>query len=214
MDINKMQDFAEKPEEIIKFEWPQAYYLPTDGEVRKIALDRAIAEKLEPERDEVRAKIWERRYNDPAGIDRFLGGYMNLNYYANVVKNGMMAKFHKKDMKQTQEYLCYDIPEKYGAIGEEILYLELYHMMDYYIDICLNDKKYGGLLMGLGTMKKENLVNKIATDLFKTSYCLPAAFEIGSAHKLFQKAARQSFYNRFPNDKFRFDDKLAAIAKS
>ena len=207
MDINKMQDFEEKKEEVIKFEWPQAYYLPTNGEVRKLALDRAIAENLEPNKDKIRSEIWERRYNDPAGVDRFLAGYMNFSYYANVVKNGLMAKFHKKEMAQTQSFLCYDIPEKYGADGEEILYLELYHLIDYYIDICLKDKKYGGLIMGIGTMKKENLINKIASDLYKTSYCLPPGYEIAPAHELFQKAAKQCFYNRFPSNKELFDEK-------
>ena len=211
MDINKMQDFDEKQEEVIKFEWPQAYYLPTDGGLRKIALDRAIAENLEPSKDKIRQEIWERRYNDPAGVDRFLSGYMNFNYYANVVKSNIMAKFHKKEMKKTQEYLCYDIPDKYGADGEEILYLEIYHLIDYYIDICLKDKKYSGLLMGLGTMKKENLVNKIATDLCKVSYGLPSEFEVAPAHKLFQKAARQCFYNRFPESKDAFDRRLANL---
>jgi len=207
MDIKKMQDFTEQPEEIIKFEWPQAYYLPTDAKTRKAALDRAIAEKLEPSKDQIRAEIWERRYNDPAGVDRFLAGYMNLSYYANVVKNGWMARTHKRDMKKTKAYLCYDIPGKYGADGEEILYLEFYHMLDYYIDICLKDKKYGGLLMGMGTMKKENLISKIAKDLYKTSYELPDGFEAPSAHKLFQKAAKQSFYNRFPSYKDYFGGK-------
>ena len=201
MDIKKIQEFEETPEEIIAFEWPQAFYLPTDGALRKIALDRAVLEKLEPEKDKIRAEIWERRYNDPAGVDRFLAGYMNLNYYANVVKGSLWARTHKKEMKQTQAYLCYDIPEKYGELGEEMLYLELYHMLDYYIDICLKDKKYGGILMGFGTMKKENLVNKIASDLYKTSHCLPESLEVSPTHELFQKAAKQCFYNRFPNYK-------------
>ena len=208
-----MQDFEEQQEEVIKFEWPKDYYLPTDGEVRKIALDRAIAENLEPNKDKIRSEIWERRYNDPAGVDRFLAGYMNLSYYANVVKSGLMAKFHKKDMVQTQQFLCYDIPDKYGADGEEILYLELYHLIDYYIDICLKDKKYGGLIMGIGTMKKENLINKIAGDLYKVSYCLPPGFEIAPTHKLFQKAAKQCFYNRFPNSRSSFGEKADNVSK-
>ena len=206
MDINKMQDFDEKQEEA-KFEWPQAYYLPTDGGVRKMALGRAIAENLEPHKNKIRSEIWERRYNDPAGVDRFLAGYMNLSYYANVVKNNFLAKFHKKDFQQTQTFLCYDIPDKYGVEGQEILYLELYHMIDYYIDICLKDKKYSGMLMGLGTMKKTSLINKIANDLFKVSFCLPTELAIAPAHTLFQKAAKHCFYNRFPSDKDKFGGK-------
>lgn len=203
-----MQDIEEDQVEDIKFEWPQAYYLPTEGKTRKIALDRAIAEELEPEKNKIRKEIWERRYNDPAGVDRFLAGYMNFNYYAAVVKNSWTVKFHKKDIKRTQEYLCYDIPDKYGAEGEAVLYLELYHMLDYYIDICLRDKKYSGLLMGLGTMKKEKLINKIADDLFKTSCCLPDGLELLPAHELFKKAAKQCFYNRFPNNKSCFGGKI------
>lgn len=213
MDINKMQELEEEQEEDIKFEWPQAYYLPTDGAVRKTALDRAIAEGLEPNKDQIRSEIWERRYNDPAGVDRFLAGYMNLSYYVNVVKSSIMAKFHKKDIVQTQKFLCYDIPEKYGVNGEEILYLELYHLIDYYIDICFKDKKYSGLLMGLGTMKKESLINKIANDLFKVSFSLPAGLELAPAHVLFQKAATQCFYNRFPNNRKYFDAKIADLKR-
>ena len=194
-----MRDIEEKEEEIVKFEWPQAYYLPTDGEIRKRALDKAVAKGLEPKRNKIRQELWERRYNTPTGVDNFLAGYMNLSYYASVVKSNLMAKFHKKDIKKTQELLCYDIIDKYGADGEDMLYLELYHMLDYYIDICLRDKKYGGIIMGIGTLKKASLINKISNDLFKTSYGLSPEFEIAPAHKLFQKAAKQCFFNRYPN---------------
>ena len=209
MDLKKMQDFEEQKEEVIQFEWPQAYYLPTDANVRKAALNRALAEKLEPENDAIRQEIWDRRYNRPAGVDNFLAGYMNLHYFASTVKSSFWAKFHNREMKKTQDLLCYDIPEKYGEAGQEILYLDLYHMVDYYIDICLRDKKYSGLLMGLGTMKKEDLISKIALDLHKTCFTICDGFTLAPAHKLLQKAAQQCFANRFPWKKDILDKKIS-----
>ena len=205
MDINSINEVPEEQEIVQKFEWPEAYYLPTDGEKRIKALERAIKEGLEPEKNKIRKEICDRRYNGPVGVDRFLSGYMNLGYYATVVKSKFTMKFHKKDIKKTQEYLCYDIPDKYGQEGADMLFLELYHMIDYYIDICLRDKKYGGLILGLGTMKRENLVIKIANDLYRTCYGLPVGIEISDSHKLLVKAARQCFRNRFPEEKEVFD---------
>jgi len=209
MDINKINVVENEVVVEPQFEWPQAYYLPTDGELRKKALDRAIAEGLEPDQNKIRREIWERRYNSPAGVDRFLGGYMNLSYYANVVKSNFMARFHKKDIKETQAFLCYDIPDKYGEAGSDILYLELYHLIDYYIDVCLKDRKYSGLLMGLGSMKKESLIDKIATDIYRACYCVPLKFGLLPAHELLQKAAKQCFYNRFPAQRALLENKLA-----
>lgn len=203
-----MQDFEEQPEEVIKFEWPQAYYLPTDANVRKAALDRALAEELEPERDEVRREMWDRRYNRPAGVDNFLAGYMDLHYFATTVKSNFMVKFHAREMKKAQSLLCYDIPEKYGKEGEEMLYLELYHMVDYYIDICLRDKKYSGLLLGFGTMKKEALINKIGDDLYKACFGIAEGFKMKPAHELLKKAAKQCFASRFPWQKDLLESKI------
>jgi len=208
MDINKMNIVTAEEEETIKFEWPQAYYLPTDGKLRKVALDRAIVEGLEPENDKIRMEIWERRYGKP-GVDEFLAGYMSLSYYATAVKGSFMARFHKKDMKETQEKLCYDIPGKYGKAGEDMLYLELYHMVDYYIEICLKDKKYGGLVMGIGSMKRENLINKIASDICRVCYGIPSGFEVLPTHKLLQKAGVQCFYDHFPESRNIIDEKIS-----
>jgi len=209
MDINQMNEIEEVAEAVEeKFEWPQAYYLPTDGEERKQALDKAIAKGLEPEKNQIRKEIWERRYGEQEGVDRFLTGWLNLSYYANIVRNNFMAKFHKNEMEQTQKYLCYDIVKKYGKAGEEVLFMELYHMADFYIDICLRDKKYGGVILGLGTMKEEKLVEKIASDIYRVSYCVPPVLGIMDEHDLLAKAAVQCYYNRFPRAKESLDKLL------
>lgn len=203
MDINQMNAIEEEVAEVAeeKFDWPQAYYLPTEGDERKKALDKAVSKGLEPEKNQIRKEIWERRYGEQEGVDRFLTGWLNLSYYANVVRNNLMAKFHKNDMAQTQKYLCYDIVKKYGKDGEEVLFMELYHLVDFYIDICLRDKKYGGIILGLGTMKEERLIEKIANDIYRVSYCVPSALGIMDEHELLAKAAVQCYFNRFPGAK-------------
>lgn len=206
MDINQMNAPETAEEEIkVPFEWPQAYYLPTEGEERKVALERANAENLEPEKSEIRKLLWERRYGEVEGIDRFLTGWMNLSYYANVVRSNFMARFHKKDMVLTQKMLCYDVVKSHGKLGEEVLFMELYHLVDFYIDICLRDKKYGGVVLGLGTLKKEKLIEKIANDIYRVCYCVPPALDIMDEHQLLVRAATQCFYHRFPKEKEKFE---------
>lgn len=201
MDFNQMNEEPEVVAAEEKFEWPQAYYLPTDGEERKAALNKAMAMGLEPEKNEIRKEIWERRYGDQKGVDRFLTGWMNMSYYANVVRSNFVAKFHKNDMIQTQKYLCYDLVKKYGKLGEEVLFMELYHLVDFYIDICLRDKKYGGVILGLGTLKEEKLIEKIAGDVYRVSYGVPSGLGLMEEHKLLGKAAVQCYYHRFPKAK-------------
>lgn len=209
MDINQMKNpETENAAEAVDFKWPEAFYLPTEGEERKKALEIAIAKGLDSEENEIRKEILERRYELEEGVDQFLAGWLNLMYYANVVRSGFMAKFHKKDMQKTQEKLCFDIVEKYGKKGEEILFMELYHLVDFYIDICERDKKYNGILLGLGTIKKEKLIEKIATDIYRVSYSVPNVLERNDAYDLLIKAGTQCYYNRFPNQRENLDNLL------
>lgn len=209
MDINQMRSpETENEAEAVKFNWPEAFYMPTDGDERKKALERAIAEGLEPEENEIRKLVLERRYDEQPGVDQFLAAWLNLMYYANVVKSGFMAKFHKKDMQKTQEKLCFDLVQKYGKKGEEILFMELYHLVDFYIDICQRDKKYNGIILGLGTMKKEKLIEKIALDIYRVSYSVPGVLDKMDEYQLLIKAGTQCYYNRFPNQKENLDKLL------
>lgn len=202
MDINQMKkQETEQQEETIEFNWPEAFYLPTDGEERKKALERAIAEGLESEENEIRKEVLERRYGGQPGVDQFLAAWMNLMYYANVVRSGFMAKFHRKEMLKTQEMLCFDLVKKYGKKGEEVLFMELYHLIDFYIDICQRDKKYNGLILGLGTIKKEKMIEKIANDVYRVSYCISPVLDRMAEYDLLINAGTQCYYNRFPNQK-------------
>lgn len=187
----------EEPDET--WEWPDSYYASTDGMKRKKALDKAIAMGLEPAENEIRMKIWKKRYGSRDGVDEMLAGWINLLYFANVVKTDRKMKWHKKEMKQTLDGLCFDILKEYGEAAEEILYLEFFHLVDFYLDICKNDKKYGSVLLGLGSMSPEKVAYKMAKEVYMVCYKVPPMIGTVKEFALFRKASLDSFAMKMPS---------------
>ena len=60
----------------------------------------------------------------------------------------------KRDLAQVRADLCLDWGEEPGSLKEQLLYDELFHMGNCYIDLCLSDKSYSSVLMGMGQMKE------------------------------------------------------------
>ena len=203
MDLAKVKEQKKQqniqPEEVDEtWEWPDAFYASTDGAARKKALDRAIDKGLEPEENEIRMKIWQKRYGSRAGVDEMLAGWINLLYFANIVKTDRKMKWHKKEMKQSLEALCFDILKEYGEPAEEILYLEFYHLVDFYLDICKNDKKYGSVLLGLGSMSQEKVAYKMAKEVYSVCYKVPPMIGTLKEYDLLRRAASDSFAMKMP----------------
>ena len=158
MDFTKLKEQQKAREEEIRKEnekesialkWPDDYYKETDAKKRRTLLSQAMEQGLEPQENKIRMDLWERRYGRKEGVDEFLASWINLIYFANVVKKDRISIWHRKEKDQIMRSLCVDMLEEGDEKVRELLYLEICHMLDFYMDICKTDKKYSGLILGL-----------------------------------------------------------------
>lgn len=204
MDLTKLKEKQMNPNkeaEVVEevWEWPDVYYATTDSEQRKQDLIKAMAKGLEPEANEIRKKMWQMRYGVKPGVDQMLAALINLLYFANIVKKDQKARRRKKELKEIFDTLQLNIAEEYGQLGEELLYLEHYHMVDYYINICKKDKKYGSLLFGLGSMSTDKIKEKLAGEIWAMCYGVPAVIGTEKHYQIFRKAAVDAFAMNVPS---------------
>lgn len=206
MDFTKLkaqqkaqEEEKKKEKEEKELKWPDDYYAVTDAKKRREVLLRALDAGIEPEENKIRLNMWERRYGRKEGVDELLAAWINLIYFANVVKKDRVSRWHRKEKDQIIQSLCVDILEESGESARELLYLEIYHMLDFYMDICKTDKKYSGLILGLGSMSKESVTHKIATEFYRVCYQVPSVFSQLEAYDILRKSAFDSFTAKFPN---------------
>ncbi len=178
--------------------WPDDYYAETDAKERRRLLERAIKEELSPEEDAVRMKLWEKRYGKREGVDEFLASWLNLQFFANTLKNDRGLRWHKKEVRQIEDMLSRDIEEAYGEVGARLIYLELYHLADQYITICRRDKRYASLLFGMGSMNEGRLKKKIALDLYNVCFCIPSSLRDRKDFDRLRQAAGDCYCAHFP----------------
>ncbi|MGI6007565.1 MAG: DUF6553 family protein [Ruminococcus sp.] len=206
MDFTKLkaqqkerEEEKKKAEEKKELKWPDDYYAVTDAKKRKEILLQAIEQGIEPEENKIRLAMWERRYGKKEGVDQLLAAWINLIYFANVVKGNKISRWHKKEKNQILDSLCVDILEEGGETARELLYLEIYHMLDFYMEICQTDKKYSGLILGLGSMSKERVMQKIAAEFYHVCYHVPAELGDIEAYEVLRRSAVDSYSAKFPS---------------
>ena len=82
-----------------------------------------------------------------------------------------------------------------------MLYEEFFNMAKLYMQLCEDDKTYGSVLLGLGHMKKEKLIAKIARDIFKAAYEIPLRYEMDQELAAFSRAATDAYYEIYDRQK-------------
>ncbi len=187
----------------VKKPWVVQYMYETDRKKRKVILDRAIEEEGMSPENELRSKLFEARYGivESRDVDYFIRGWMSL-FYMNGSAKGIFGK--RKVSKQKEEILAdwkVAMCEEYGEIGKTVLYEELFNMAYLYITLCTTDKNYGAILLGLGHMKDEDLVNKIAKDVYTMAYETPESTDTVEDFAIFTQAATDAFCAKFDDEK-------------
>ena len=84
---------------------------------------------------------------------------------------------------------------------DEDLYQELCNMTRLYLKLCKDDKTYSSIILGLGRMKDASLVQKMARDVFTLAYEIPRQTGLEEDFRLFTKAATDTFFEVYPDDK-------------
>ena len=183
--------------------WVVQYMYEIDRKKRKQILDEAISvEGLTPE-NELRQKIYEKRYDNYNGqdVDHFIAGWMGLYYLKGTTRNIFSKRKIEKTRAEILDNWQVPLTESYGEIGREVLYEELFNMPKVYFDLCRRDKGYNSVLLGLGRIKEDTLTGKIANDVFDVAYQTPADTELVEDFAVFTRAATDAFCSEYDSDR-------------
>lgn len=206
----------QKDYESLMQNWPYEYYNTRDGRERKKLLEMSIERGLDPEGDKIRLFVWKKRYPEVPGKadrnnnglqDTYLKAWMDFSFAADKVKSRFPRNGQLKQIKKDLAVMDPELVAEYGELGEKILYDELYHMVNLYMDLCSEDRAYGSVLFGLGKMKKESFVGKIANEVYSIGYVVPQGLNLAEECRLLTKAATETFYDKFPN----YEDALDSL---
>lgn len=185
--------------------WVEKYYEETDREIRKEILDQGIAQEGMTRENEIRMKFWESRYEtrekDQVVIDRFIRGWMGMSYLNTSSRSFLGRKKMDREKQKILEDWSMELAESYGEKGQEALYHEFCNMTRLYLKLCQEDKSYSSLILGIGTMKKESLINKIAQEIFTLAYAVPRYTGTEELFSGFTRAATDVFYETFPRNR-------------
>lgn len=183
--------------------WVVQYMYEIDRRKRKEILDEAVAvEGMTPE-NELRTKIYEKRYDSHKGqdIDHFIAGWMNLSYLRGTTKNFWSKRKIARARREIMDSWQMDMIGEYGDIGREILYEELFNMSRLYFDLCRRDKGYNSVFLGLGRINEDTLTVKIANEVFDVAYQTLADTEMTEDFTVFTRAATDAFCSEFDSDR-------------
>ncbi|HIV24966.1 MAG TPA: hypothetical protein IAB71_04135 [Candidatus Scatomonas pullistercoris] len=197
--------------------WVEKYYLETDRERRKEMLDQAIAEEGMTRENEIRLKFWERRYEtrekDNVQIDRFIRGWMEMSYMNTSSRSAFGRKKLEREKEKVLDDWSMELARSYGEEGEEAFYQELCNMTRLYLQLCQEDKSYSSLILGIGTMKRESLINKIAMDVYTMAYAVPRFTGTEELFSTFTRAATDVFYETFPKNRELLEKRISGELK-
>ena len=195
--------------------WLEKYMRELSRKKRRLLLEEAVVEEGMSPENELRKKLYEARFglNEKAETDLFIRGWMTLYNLQNAPRGIFGKKRIQRDLAQIQADWKYDLAASYGSIGEEVLYEELYHMILVYIQLCMTDRNYSSLLLGMGRMQEETLIVKIAGDLCRTAWDIPAQLNCVEDFAILRRAAEDAFCDRFPDDDDVIRRKIEAVKK-
>ncbi len=191
-----------------QYEWPDNYYMETDGMRRKGYLEEALEEEDSRE-NQLRRTLWEKRYTDARGryddADHFLKVWMDLPFLAKS-KEGLFGKSRvRKGVEVIRETLLLDLLKE-NQDHREIWYREFVHFSCLYIQISKGDRSYSTTLFGIGKLPEDNLLRKIAADLCEKTITYPHALGFREDQELLARAAKDAFCLYYPGKEWVYEE--------
>lgn len=183
--------------------WLEGYNLSTEAEEKRGYLEQGLSEERSPE-NLLRQKLWEKRYLDRSGqitgADQFMAQWMELSYQKEQLNRFFGKRRAERKVRKIGENLLFaeGTTEELG----HVLYLEYVNLVSLYIMLCQRDKNYKSLILGIGTMKEENLVAKIARDVYGSACAVPKVCGMEEEFALLSRAAKDSFLLAFPREHY------------
>ena len=190
--------------------WVEQYRRETEKEDRLEILEKAIAEEGLTEENALRKQIFAERYEESkkGKIDHFIRGWMTLAYLENEAGSFLGKKRIQKEIPKIRSDFQLDLAKEHGEAGQRVLYDEFYNTARLYISLCQDDKSYNSILLGLGRMKPEKLIAKIAADLYHVSSEIPKMIGMEEELKVFREALTEAFCDTYSKQKNLLLDRL------
>lgn len=195
--------------------WVEQYINELDKDDRLGILEKAIEEEGLTGENALRKQFLELRYEKNAksglDIDHFIRGWMGLAYLRNEKSNGVFARKRiEKEKERIRQDFRTDLEQANGEIGTEVIYGEFYNVAKLYMHLCMEDRTYGAVLLGLGRMKPSKLLMKIALDFFLVGYELPEALGMEEELQTFRRAITDAFCDEHRKEKHMLLDLIGA----
>ncbi len=180
--------------------WLEGYNMSVTGEEKKQYLD--IGLEMDPgEANQLRKKLWEKRFTKKGkltGYDAFMAQWMELGYEQKQMGHFFGKGRARKKMARIAEELMFK--EAVNEELEEVLFREYVNLVQVYISLCQKDKNYKCIILGVGTMKDESLLHKIAVDIYTTGCGAALQGSMTEEYSLLMRATQAAFLESFPQD--------------
>ena len=180
--------------------WLEGYNMSITGEEKKRYLDLGLAEDASPE-NLLRKKLWEVRYTQKGkvtGYDSFMALWMELGYEQKQMGHFFFKGRTKKKMMKLAEGFMFS--EGTTEALQDVLFKEYVNLVAVYISLCQKDKNYKSIVLGVGTMKDESLLYKIAEDVYNTGCGAAILSGMTEQYELLMRASKAAFLDAFPQD--------------
>ena len=182
------------------------YYEESDPLKRKAILEESIAKGEEPEACQARMELWNCRYankldkKSDARADGFMKLWMTMKFFSSGRMGNFNRKRNQKEVRKLLKELGFDKMTAYGEMGQQVLFQECYHAARVYVTSCSEDKRYASTLLGLMSISKEKVQEKIAKDTVLVAKVLPEELQMVEELRAFSEGSIQAYKDMFPGD--------------
>ncbi len=194
--------------------WLEKFYHETDREEREEIFEGGLKEEGQTEENVIRQKLWERRYTpgkkEKGDVDHFFKGFLTLDTLGRTKPGFFTTKSIKRDIASLRTIWAIDLAEEYGELGREIHYQEMKHLARTYITICMDDKNFSSMILGVGKLSKDSLAEKIADKIYYLTRVVPEIHHCEKEVEPFADALIEVYYEMYPKkaDRRRLEARL------
>jgi hypothetical protein len=189
--------------------WPDSYYQERDPKKRQAMLELALEEGLSPEEDRIRKELFKIRYPE---FEKSNGQYIKDIYLAawltfRSIGNGLdgilsIRKLNVKEIRAELKRMGFEAMSAYGKKGEDLLFLELRHLATLYFYLCREDRQYGSIILGIGTMGDESIAARAGAEAFEVGFYVPKKMGMEEECRLWTRAVSAGYAEVFPDSGF------------
>ena len=199
---NETDGTSSYPGKEILERYPDSFYEEIDPGKRAAILRAAPRDPSGGAEEEFRRKLFQARYGDSVEkgkpADGMMKLFLNMKYLSDNPPPRFLRKREAAMLKKEIAGLLIGEAAESGAEGKRALFQEVRHMARVYISLCATDRQYGSVVLGIGHIREETLVKKIARDLAVCAHKIPAEYGLSDILSEWTKAVDSAFSVMYP----------------